>query len=54
MVILSKLNATLHVIIERGHKDEYRLYGPLLEVCVFVVNQEQAFEVCFQLKDNCE
>ena len=28
MVILSKLNASLHVINERGHKDEYRFYGP--------------------------
>jgi hypothetical protein len=23
-----QLNARLHVVIERGHKDEYRLYGP--------------------------
>jgi hypothetical protein len=28
MVVLSKLNARLHVVIDRGHKDECRLYGP--------------------------
>jgi hypothetical protein len=28
LVILSKLSARLHMVIERGHKDEYRLNGP--------------------------
>jgi hypothetical protein len=41
------------MVIERGHKDEYRLNGPWLEACIFVVNLEQAFEVVFQMKINC-
>jgi hypothetical protein len=53
LVVLSILSARLHVVIERGHKDEYRLYGPQMEACVIVVNQEQAFEAVFQMKDNC-
>jgi hypothetical protein len=35
------------VEIERGHKDECKLYDPYLEACIFVVNQEQAFEAGF-------
>jgi hypothetical protein len=39
------------VIIERGHKDECKHYGYLLEACIFVVNEEQAFEAsCFKWK----
>jgi hypothetical protein len=28
VILISKLNARLHAVIERGYKDEYRLYGP--------------------------
>jgi hypothetical protein len=35
------------VEIERGHKDKCKHYGSKLEVCTFVVNQDQAFEAGF-------
>jgi hypothetical protein len=41
------------VFIERGHKDECIYYGSNLEACTFVVNQDQAFEMGFQMKVNC-
>jgi hypothetical protein len=47
------MDARLHVVIAKGYKDDYRFDGPLLEACKFVVNQEQAFEVVFQMKINC-
>jgi hypothetical protein len=40
------------VFIERGHTDEYTHYGSSLEACIFVVNQDQAFEAGFQIKVN--
>jgi hypothetical protein len=53
LVIRSKINARLHVVIAKGYKDEYILDGPQLEDCIFVVNQERAFEAVFQMKNNC-
>jgi hypothetical protein len=44
----------LHVVIAKGYKDECILNGPQLEACIFVVNQEKAFEVVFQVKINFE
>jgi hypothetical protein len=41
------------VFIERGHKDECTHYGPNLEACTFIANQDQAFEAEFQMKVNC-
>jgi hypothetical protein len=41
------------VLIEREHKDECTHDGSNLEACTFVVNQDQAFEVSFQMKVNC-
>jgi hypothetical protein len=41
------------VFIERGHTDECIRYGSSLEACIFVVNQDQAFEEGFQMKVNC-
>jgi hypothetical protein len=38
--------------MERGHKDEFKLYGSKLEACIFVVNQDQLFELGFQMKFN--
>ena len=38
------------MLIEREHKDEYKLYGSKLETCTFIVNQDQAFEEKFQMK----
>jgi hypothetical protein len=35
------------VVIERRHEDECKLNGPSKEACIFVVNQEQAFEAEF-------
>jgi hypothetical protein len=35
-----------------GYKDEYIFGDPRLEVCIFIVNQEQTFEVVFQMKIN--
>jgi hypothetical protein len=40
------------VLIEREHKDEYKLYGSKLEACILIVNQDQAFEEGFQMKLN--
>jgi hypothetical protein len=40
------------VVIEKGHKDEHKHYGSLLEACIFVVNQDQAFEEGFQMEFN--
>jgi hypothetical protein len=40
------------VFIEREHKDECICYGSNLELCTFVVNQDQAFEAGFQMKVN--
>jgi uncharacterized protein YfaT (DUF1175 family) len=48
-----QLNARLHMIIEKGHKGEYKVYGPYLEACIFIVDQEQAFEAELQMKVNC-
>jgi hypothetical protein len=53
LAIRSKLYARLHVLIVKGYKDEYRFDDPQLETCIFVVNQEQAFEEVFQMKINC-
>jgi hypothetical protein len=44
--------ADLHVFIERGHNDECTYYGSNFEACTFVVNQDQTFEVGFQMKVN--
>jgi hypothetical protein len=41
------------VFIEGEHKDECTHYGSNLEACTFVVNQDQAFGVDFQMKINC-
>jgi hypothetical protein len=38
------------VVIEKGHKDEFRIYGSYLDACIFVVNQDQVFEAGFQVK----
>jgi hypothetical protein len=35
------------VFIKKEHKDECIRYGSNLEACIFVVNQDQAFEVGF-------
>jgi hypothetical protein len=40
------------VVIEREHKDECTRCGSTLEACTFVVNQDQPFEVGFQMKAN--
>jgi hypothetical protein len=47
------MDARLHVLIAKGYKDEYRFDSPLLEACIFVVNQEQTFEEIFQMKIFC-
>jgi hypothetical protein len=44
MVNLSKVNARFHMVIAKGYKDECIFDDHKLEVCVFIVNQEQAFE----------
>jgi hypothetical protein len=41
------------VVIAKGYKDGYIFDDPQLEACIFMVNQEQAFEVVFQMKINC-
>ena len=37
------------MVIAKGYKDECIFDDPQLEVCIFVVNQEQAFEAVFQM-----
>jgi hypothetical protein len=41
------------VLIKEEHNDECIRSGSNLEACTFVVNQDQAFEVDFQMKVNC-
>jgi hypothetical protein len=48
-----KINARLHVVTEKGYKDEYRFDVPQLEACIFIIHQEQAFEAVFQMKIIC-
>jgi hypothetical protein len=38
-------DSRLHVFIKREHDNECTYYGSKLEACIFVVNQDQAFEV---------
>jgi hypothetical protein len=52
LVILSKINARLHVVIAKWYKDEYIFDGAQLETCMFIVNQEQSFEVVFLMEIN--
>ena len=37
-------------MIVKGYKGEWIFDDPKLEACIYVVNQEQAFEVVFQMK----
>jgi hypothetical protein len=46
-------NARIHVVIAKGYKNEYIFDYPHLEACIYVVNQEQAFEAVFQMKIDC-
>jgi hypothetical protein len=41
------------VVIGKGYMDEYRFDSSQLEACMFVINQEQVFEVVCQMKINC-
>jgi hypothetical protein len=41
------------MLIKGEHKDECICYGSNLEACTFVVNQDRAFEVGFQMKVIC-
>ena len=46
MVFLTRVDAKLHVVIAKRIQGCFPIYdGPLLEACIYVVNQEQAFEV---------
>jgi hypothetical protein len=36
------------VVIDKRYENEYKFDGPQLEDCIFVVNQEEAFEAAFK------
>jgi hypothetical protein len=40
------------VVIAKWYKDEYIFDGAQLETCMFIVNQEQSFEVVFLMEIN--
>jgi hypothetical protein len=53
MVLSTRINASLHVVIAKGYKDEFIFYDPQLEACLFVIIQEHAFKELFQMNINC-
>jgi hypothetical protein len=50
LIVPSKINSRLLVVIAKGYKGEWIFVGHQLEACIYVVNQEQAFEEVFQIK----
>ena len=48
MVIFTRYNARLHTTLAKGYKVVSIYDGPQLEACIYVVNQEQAFEGLFK------
>ena len=48
MVVFTRDNARLHTVIVKGYNDVSIIDDPQLKAYVFVVNQEQAFELVFK------
>ena len=48
MVIFIKGIARLHIMTTKGYTDISKYDDPQLEACIFIVNQEQAFELVFE------
>jgi hypothetical protein len=48
MVVFTKDNARLHIVIAKGYKDISKYDDPQLEACIYFVNQRQVFEKVFK------
>jgi hypothetical protein len=53
MMFFTSINARLHMVTTKGYKDVSLFNDPQLEACILIVNQDQAFEVIFQMKNKC-
>ena len=48
MICFTRDNARLHIVTTKGYNDISKYDDPQLEACIFVVNQEQTFELVFE------
>jgi hypothetical protein len=53
MVSFPRDDAMLHTVIVKGYKNVSILDDPQLKACIFVVIQEQTFELIFKIRIGC-